>query len=55
MNKRHCMTVNLVPGKNGDAVYHSLDQKTEEIWRHMHSICLEMRAGAGHSNRIALS
>lgn len=32
------MTVNWLPGENGDAVYHSLDLKTEDIWRHMCSI-----------------
>ena len=36
MNKRHCKRVSQLGG-NGDAVYDSLDHKTEEIWRRVHS------------------
>lgn len=36
MNKRYCKILTLL-GENGDAVYDTLAEKKEEIWRRMHS------------------
>ena len=40
MNKRHCRRVSQLGG-NGDAVYHNLNQKKEDVWRRMHSESVE--------------